>query len=60
MRHKKFSIAGMEARYAPIFLLPAFTILILFQIYPIISGFILSLADWNGFGTRTFIGLGPD
>jgi len=59
MTHRgKFSIAGMEARYAPIFLLPAFSILILFQIYPMISGFSISLMEWNGFSDRTFIGFG--
>ena len=55
-RRKKFSIAKMEARYAPIFLLPAFSILILFQLYPMLSGFILSLRDWSGFSAGAFIG----
>ncbi|NLG26122.1 MAG: sugar ABC transporter permease [Clostridiales bacterium] len=57
-RRRNFSIARMEARYAPIFLLPAFGLLALFQFYPMISGLILSAYDWNGFAERVFVGLG--
>ena len=57
MKHRKFSITKMEARYAPVFILPAFSILFIFQIYPMLSGFIISLVEWDGFGSRTFIGL---
>jgi multiple sugar transport system permease protein len=56
-RHRNFSIARIEARYAPFFLLPAFAILILFQIYPMLSGFTISLNQWNGFDERIPIGL---
>jgi multiple sugar transport system permease protein len=57
IRHRNFSIARIEARYAPLFLLPAFAVLFLFQIYPILSGFMISLTDWNGFDARIPAGL---
>lgn len=54
-RRANFSIARMEARYAPLFLAPAFALLILFQFYPMVSGFLMSLTDWNGFGEKLFV-----
>ncbi|MDR2617895.1 MAG: sugar ABC transporter permease, partial [Treponema sp.] len=40
------------ARYAPLFILPAFALLAVFQIYPMASGFLISLTEWNGFDSR--------
>jgi multiple sugar transport system permease protein len=51
-KRRNFSITRVEARYAPLFLLPAFSILVLFQIYPMVSGFMISLTRWNGFDVK--------
>jgi multiple sugar transport system permease protein len=55
-RRKNFSITRLEARYAPLFLLPAFSILLIFQLYPMLSGFTFSLTQWNGFDSKIPIG----
>ncbi|MDR0657260.1 MAG: sugar ABC transporter permease [Treponema sp.] len=52
VKRKKFSIARLEARYAPFFILPVFALLAVFQIYPMVSGFLISLTAWNGFDNR--------
>jgi multiple sugar transport system permease protein len=46
----------LEARYAPVFLLPAFALIALFQLYPMLSGFLISLTDWNGFADKIPVG----
>lgn len=55
-KRRNFSIAALEARYAPIFLLPAFLLIGLFSLYPMLSGLVMSFTDWNGFDERVFIG----
>lgn len=42
-----------------LFYLPAVLVLIIFTVYPLLSGFQLSLTNWDGYNpTKTFIGLG--
>lgn len=44
--------------YTPfLYLLPALTIITIFQIYPILYAFRLSFLDWDMIGNKTFIGL---
>ncbi len=43
-------------KWAPLFLLPSFAILVIFCFYPMISGFILSFQEWNGFTERINVG----
>lgn len=42
---------------AYLFVLPAFMFLIIFMVYPLIDGLILSLYRWDGFAEREFVGL---
>jgi multiple sugar transport system permease protein len=46
-----------ENRYALIFLAPQLVGLLVFMIGPLVFAFILSLSNWDGFGTRSFAGL---
>lgn len=46
-----------KGRQAYLFLLPLFTLLIIFCYYPPISGIFHSFFDWNDVGKSTFIGL---
>jgi multiple sugar transport system permease protein/cellobiose transport system permease protein len=40
-----------------VFLGPFFIFFIVFNLYPILNSFFISLTDWNGIGEKTFIGL---
>lgn len=55
-KKKNFSIARMEMRYAVILILPAFILMGIFQIYPVFSGFAMSLTQWDGFSEKIFTG----
>ncbi len=39
------------------FVLPAFLLLAIFIVYPLVESLILSFYDWNGIGARTYTGL---
>lgn len=55
-KQKNFSIARMEMKYAIILILPAIALMAVFQIYPMISGFAMSLTNWDGFSEKAFVG----
>ena len=40
-----------------VFLLPALIIYVVFMMYPLLDSLRLSFYDWNGYGTKTFVGL---
>ena len=41
-----------------LFSAPALIFFVVFTIYPLLYGFVISLYQWNGVGKKTFIGLG--
>lgn len=55
-KQKNFSVMRMEMKYAIILILPAFLLMVIFQIYPMLSGFAMSLTNWDGFSQKEFIG----
>lgn len=57
-RQRKDRYQPREIATAIAFLTPAFAVLGLFVVYPIVSGGYLSLTSWSGFGTtQEFVGL---
>lgn len=46
----------MEMKYALLLILPAFLLMGVFQIYPVFSGFTMSLTNWDGFSNKVFVG----
>lgn len=47
-----------RGRAVNLFYVPAVLVLIIFTLYPLISGFALSLTNWDGYNpTKTFVGL---
>ncbi|MFX3632011.1 MAG: carbohydrate ABC transporter permease [Candidatus Pristimantibacillus sp.] len=48
---------GNIQKWPYLFALPFVLAFIIFQLYPIIYSFYLSLNDWNGIGDKTFVGL---
>lgn len=48
---------GNIQKWPYLFALPFVLAFIVFQLYPIIYSFYLSLNDWNGIGDKTFVGL---
>lgn len=53
---KNFSIARMEIKYAIFLILPSFLLMVIFQIYPVFSGFTMSFTNWDGFSDKIFVG----
>lgn len=54
---KKKSALRRRNKWPYLFCLPFLLAYGIFNLYPMIYSFVLSFYDWNGFGTKTFVGL---
>lgn len=57
-KRKMSSMERREERTGFLFLLPSFIGFAVFILIPVVWGLVLSLFDYNGFKTPTFVGLG--
>ncbi|GGD85464.1 carbohydrate ABC transporter permease [Paenibacillus nasutitermitis] len=57
-RLEKSKLLNMQSRYAYLFIAPAFILMIVFMIFPIFSGLVISFTDWDGIHDKTFVGFG--
>lgn len=54
---KKSKLARQQNLYGYLLILPAFIIIGVFSLYPILNGLALSFTDWDGLNEASFIGL---
>ena len=57
MRGKKKSVLRRGNKWPYLFCLPFIAAYLAFRLFPLLYSFQLSFFDWNGIGTKTFIGL---
>lgn len=49
--------ARSEAMWGYLFILPSFALVLIFVLYPVLSGFLYSLTDWNMISDPTYVGI---
>ena len=58
MKKKSFLQTLKDNRVAYVYIAPFYILFVIFGLFPIIAGFVLSFFRWDGLGSMQFLGLG--